>query len=1085
MIDRSDPQWYRDAIIYQIHVKSFFDSNNDGIGDFEGLTQKLDYVRDLGVTAIWLMPFYPSPLRDDGYDIGDYREVNPSYGTMEEFRKFVEAAHERGLRVITELVINHTSDQHPWFQRAREAPAGSPERDFYVWSDTDTPYSDTRIIFLDTETSNWTWDPVAKQYFWHRFYSHQPDLNFDNPAVLEAVIEVMRYWLDMGVDGLRLDAIPYLIERDGTNCENLPETHTVIKAIRAALDASYPDRMLLAEANQWPEETAQYFGDGDECHMAFHFPLMPRMYMAIAREDRHPITDIMRQTPEIPEGCQWAIFLRNHDELTLEMVTAEERDYLWSFYAAERRARINLGIRRRLAPLLENDRRKIELMKSLVLSMPGTPVLYYGDEIGMGDNIYLGDRDGVRTPMQWSPDRNGGFSRANPAKLFLPSVQDPIYGFDAINVEAQTQSQTSLLNWTRRMIAIRNNSVALGRGGMQFLYPSNRKVLAWIREFEGERVLCVANLSRAPQAVQLDLSELRNAVPIELTGGSEFPAIGELPYLLTLPSYGFYWFSLSAANTGTIGPQPETPELFTLVLTGGIETLMAGRERIAFERTVAPRFIATRRWFGAKGSRIKSVNVTDSATLKDASGEARFLLPRVAVHLANGERQDYFVPVAVDEGREDEALMPFAVARVRRGPRTGLLFGAAAAPAFAVAMVEGMRQGRELETETGKLVFSTTSAFDPDVTFEPGEVRRLSAEQSNTSVAIGSKMMLKLLRRLQTGTHPEIEVGRFLTETAHFANTPALLGVVEHVDAEGVRTAIAVLQKFVLNQGDAWTLMLEGLRRDFDTVVLAPESEAPTPEEAFESHLRWAVLLGRRTAEMHNAFALETDDPAFAAEPFEHADLHLLGDDTRRQAERAFRGLDALAGRTANAASTELAGRRREVEDAIEALTARAPLGAMKTRIHGDYHLGQVLAAEDDLIIVDFEGEPSRPADERRLKSTPLRDVAGMLRSFAYGAETVTREIATRFADSEERARRASTAWRGMIDAAFLDGYRQAVGDSRAAVTDPETESRLLKLSLLTKALYEVDYEANNRPDWIEIPARGVLTILDDIKRGV
>ncbi|KQP59536.1 maltose alpha-D-glucosyltransferase [Methylobacterium sp. Leaf112] len=1085
MIDRSDPQWYRDAIIYQIHVKSFFDSNNDGIGDFEGLTQKLDYVRDLGVTAIWLMPFYPSPLRDDGYDIGDYREVNASYGTMEEFRKFVEAAHERGLRVITELVINHTSDQHPWFQRAREAPAGSPERDFYVWSDTDTPYSDTRIIFLDTETSNWTWDPVAKQYFWHRFYSHQPDLNFDNPVVLEAVIEVMRYWLDMGVDGLRLDAIPYLIERDGTNCENLPETHTVIKAIRAALDASYPDRMLLAEANQWPEETAQYFGDGDECHMAFHFPLMPRMYMAIAREDRHPITDIMRQTPEIPEGCQWAIFLRNHDELTLEMVTAEERDYLWSFYAAERRARINLGIRRRLAPLLENDRRKIELMKSLVLSMPGTPVLYYGDEIGMGDNIYLGDRDGVRTPMQWSPDRNGGFSRANPAKLFLPSVQDPIYGFDAINVEAQTQSQTSLLNWTRRMIAIRNNSVALGRGGMQFLYPSNRKVLAWIREFEGERVLCVANLSRAPQAVQLDLSELRNAVPIELTGGSEFPAIGELPYLLTLPSYGFYWFSLSAANTGSIGPQPETPELFTLVLTGGIDTLMAGRERTAFERTVAPRFIATRRWFGAKGSRIKSVQVIDSVALKDDTGEARFLLPRVAVHLANGERQDYFVPVAVDEGREDETLMPFAVARVRRGPRTGLLFGASASPAFAVAMVEGMREGRELPTETGKLVFSTTSAFDPAITFDAGEVRNLSAEQSNTSIAIGSKMMLKLLRRLQTGVHPEIEVGRFLTETAHFSNTPALLGVVEHVDPDGVRTAIAVLQKFVLNQGDAWTLMLEGLRRDFDTVVLAPESEAPTPDEAFESHLRWAVLLGRRTAEMHNAFAVETDDPAFAAEPFEHADLQALGEDTRRQAERAFRGLDALAGRAANVASTELAGRRREVEDAIEALTARAPVGAMKTRIHGDYHLGQVLAAEDDLIIVDFEGEPSRPADERRLKSTPLRDVAGMMRSFAYGAETVTREIAVRFADSEERARRASIAWRGMIDAAFLDGYREAVSVSRAAVTDAETESRLLKLCLLTKALYEVDYEANNRPDWIEIPARGVLTILDDIKKGV
>ncbi|WP_375464369.1 maltose alpha-D-glucosyltransferase [uncultured Methylobacterium sp.] len=1084
MIDRSDPQWYRDAIIYQIHVKSFFDANNDGIGDFDGLTQRLDYVRDLGVTAIWLMPFYPSPLRDDGYDIADYEEVNPSYGTMADFRRFVEAAHERGLRVITELVINHTSDQHPWFQAARQAPAGSAERDFYVWSDTDAPYKDTRIIFLDTESSNWTWDPVAKQYFWHRFYSHQPDLNFDNPAVLETIIKVMRYWLDMGVDGLRLDAIPYLIERDGTNCENLPETHTVIKAIRAALDASYPDRMLLAEANQWPEETAQYFGDGDECHMAFHFPLMPRMYMAIAREDRHPITDIMRQTPEIPEGCQWAIFLRNHDELTLEMVTAEERDYLWSFYAAERRARINLGIRRRLAPLLENDRRKIELMKSLVLSMPGTPVLYYGDEIGMGDNIYLGDRDGVRTPMQWSPDRNGGFSRSDPARLFLPAVQDPIYGFDALNVEAQTRSQTSLLNWTRRMIAIRNNSTALGRGGMQFLYPSNRKVLAWIREFEGERVLCVANLSRAPQAVQLDLSELRSAVPIELTGGSEFPAIGDLPYLLTLPAYGFYWFSVSSANTGTVGPKKEAPELFTLVLTGGIETLMAGRERLAFERTVIPPFIASRRWFGAKGSRIRSVQVVDCATV-EAGGEARFLLPRIGVQLSNGERQEYFVPVGVDEGREDDVLMDHAVARVRRGPRTGLLYGAAASPDFAVCLIEGMRSGLEVPTEGGRLVFSTTSAFDPDVTVDPADVRRLSAEQSNTSIAVGSKMMLKLLRRLQPGIHPEIEVGRFLTETAQFANTPALLGVMEHVADDGTRTALAVLQRFVKNQGDAWTLMLEGLRRDFETVVLAPESEAPRPEDAFHDHLRWADLLGRRTAEMHKAFAIETRDDAFAAEPFTADDLAVLGADARHQAERAFRGLKGMAGRGLDAgrpASQALAGRRREVDALIGLLTRDPPRGAFKTRVHGDYHLGQVLASEGDLVIVDFEGEPSRPADERRAKSTPLRDVAGMLRSFAYGAETVTREIAARFSDSEERAREASTAWRGMIDAAFLDGYAAAATESRAAVTDPETHGRLLRLCLLIKALYEVDYEANNRPDWIEIPARGVLNILEDAK---
>ncbi|WP_375457200.1 putative maltokinase, partial [uncultured Methylobacterium sp.] len=827
------------------------------------------------------------------------------------------------------------------------------------------------------------------------------------------------------------------------------------------------------------------FGDGDECHMAFHFPLMPRMYMAIAREDRHPITDIMRQTPEIPEGCQWAIFLRNHDELTLEMVTAEERDYLWSFYAAERRARINLGIRRRLAPLLENDRRKIELMKSLVLSMPGTPVLYYGDEIGMGDNIYLGDRDGVRTPMQWSPDRNGGFSRSDPARLFLPAVQDPIYGFDALNVEAQTRSQTSLLNWTRRMIAIRNNSAALGRGGMQFLYPANRKVLAWIREFEGERVLCVANLSRAPQAVQLDLSELRSAVPIELTGGSDFPAIGELPYLLTLPAYGFYWFSLSSANTGTIGPKKEAPELFTLVLTGGIETLMAGRERLAFERTVVPPFIASRRWFGAKGSRIRSVQVIDCAALKEGDGEARFLLPRIGVQLSNGERQEYFVPLGVDEGREDEGLVAHAVARVRRGPRTGLLYGAAASSDFAVCLIEGMRDAREVPTERGRLVFSTTSAFDANVTIDPADVRRLSAEQSNTSIAIGSKMMLKLLRRLQPGVHPEIEVGRFLTETAQFANTPALLGVMEHVAEDGTPTALAVLQRFVPNQGDAWTLMLEGLRRDFETVVLAPESEAPTPEDAFGDHLRWADLLGRRTAEMHKAFAIETDDAAFAAEPLTADDLAVLAADARHQADRAFRALKGLGDRGLDAgrsAGTELAGRRSEVESLIGLLTRDPPKGAFKTRIHGDYHLGQVLAAEGDLVIVDFEGEPSRPADERRAKSTPLRDVAGMLRSFAYGAETVTREIAGRFADSEERARAAASAWRGMIDAAFLEGYESAAAGSRAAVTDPGTRNRLLRLCLLTKALYEVDYEANNRPDWIEIPARGVLNILEDAK---
>ncbi|HEX8663284.1 MAG TPA: maltose alpha-D-glucosyltransferase [Beijerinckiaceae bacterium] len=1082
MIDRSDTQWYRDAIVYQLHVKSFFDANDDGIGDFEGVTAKLDYVKDLGVTAIWVMPFYPSPLKDDGYDIADYRGINPGYGTMRDFRRFVRAAHERGLRVITELVINHTSDQHPWFQKARAAKPGSAAREFYVWSDTDKKYQDTRIIFLDTEPSNWSWDPVAQAYFWHRFYAHQPDLNFDNPRVLEAVLDTMRYWLDMGVDGLRLDAIPYLIEREGTNCENLPETHAVIKKIRAALDASYTDRMLLAEANQWPEETAPYFGDGDECHMAFHFPLMPRMYMAIAQEDRHPITDIMRQTPEIPDGCQWAIFLRNHDELTLEMVTDKERDYLWSFYAAERRARINLGIRRRLAPLLENDRRKIELLNSLLMSMPGTPVLYYGDEIGMGDNIYLGDRDGVRTPMQWSPDRNGGFSRADPAKLFLPAIQDPIYGFDAVNVEAQQKTPASLLNWMRRMIQIRRTHRALGRGSLRFLYPANRKVLAYVREHEGEAILCVANVSRAPQAVELDLADFKGRIPLEMTGGTHFPAIGELTYLLTLPAYGFYWFQLTKPE----GQQARTaqqvaPELFTLVLTGPLDSLLTGRERTAFEKTIAPQFIATRRWFGDKEKSIAGIRVLDVATLKNRAGRDSFLLPRVAVDFRGGETQEYFVPLAVEEAREDEALMPYAVARVRRGRHTGLMFGAASSPDFGIAVVDAMRRGAEVPSGEGVIRFSATERLDPEMELDPADVRRLGAEQSNTSIAFGSRMILKLLRRLQPGIHPELEVARFLND-AGFQNTPALLGFVEHVAKDGAPTALAVLQQFVRNQGDAWGFTLDSLKRELDTLMLLPESEAPAAEDAFATYLPYAEVLGRRTAELHRAFAMPTDDPAFRVEPLTTDDVHAVADDARAWSERAFRAMERLSASApegARAAISALVPRSDECLALIDALSVE-PTGASKTRIHGDYHLGQVLIVENDVMIVDFEGEPSRPADERRAKASPLRDVAGMLRSFAYAAETVARDMRARFGEAAPRVTAATAAWRRTVEATFLAAYEEAAQASPAWVEDEPTRARLLRLHLLGKALYEIDYEANNRPDWIETPIRGVLSILGE-----
>ncbi len=540
---KKEAGWYKDAIIYQVHVRTFLDSNADGIGDFQGLAQKLDYLQELGVNTLWLMPFSPSPLRDDGYDISDYRSVHPNYGTLEDFKSFLQIAHDRGLRVLIELVANHTSDQHPWFQESRSSPQ-NPKRDWYVWSDTDTKYSGTRIIFLDTEMSNWAWDPISKAYYWHRFFSHQPDLNFDNPAVREEMWQVMKFWLELGVDGFRLDAVPYLIEREGTNCENLPETHAVIRELRQKVDAEFPGTMLLAEANQWPADLRPYFGNGDEFHMAFHFPLMPRMFMGLRLEDRKPITEILQQTPDIPANCQWAIFLRNHDELTLEMVTDIERDYMYDIYATNKSMRLNLGIRRRLAPLLDNDRRRIELMNGMLMSLPGTPIIYYGDEIGMGDNIYLGDRNGVRTPMQWTAGTNGGFSTADPESLYSPPILNPVYGYQAVNVQSQERFDHSLLSWMKHIIRVRRSTQVFGSGSIEFLYPANHRVLAYVRQFGKETVLVVNNLSSAAQAVELDLKRYKGNILIEMFGKNIFPRIGDLPYLLTMGPYQFYWFRL-------------------------------------------------------------------------------------------------------------------------------------------------------------------------------------------------------------------------------------------------------------------------------------------------------------------------------------------------------------------------------------------------------------------------------------------------------------------------------------------------------------------------------------------------------------
>jgi maltose alpha-D-glucosyltransferase/alpha-amylase len=1110
-----DPCWYKDAVIYQLHLKSFFDANNDGIGDFSGLVAKLDYIASLGVDTIWLLPFYPSPRRDDGYDIAEYRGVHPDYGSLTDARRFVAEAHRRGLRVITELVINHTSDQHPWFQRARNAKKGSAARNFYVWSDNDQAYAGTRIIFCDTEKSNWTWDPVAESFYWHRFYSHQPDLNFDNPQVLKAVLSVMRFWLDLGVDGLRLDAVPYLVEREGTTNENLPETHEVLRRIRATVERDYPGRMLLAEANMWPEDVQQYFGRdenglGDQCHMAFHFPLMPRMYMAIAQEDRFPITDILRQTPDIPPNCQWAIFLRNHDELTLEMVTDKERDYLWSFYASDRRARINLGIRRRLAPLLERDRRRVELLNSLLLSMPGTPVIYYGDEIGMGDNIHLGDRDGVRTPMQWSPDRSGGFSRADPARLVLPPVMDSLYGFEAVNVEAQSADPYSLLNWMRRMLAVRKPHPAFGRGTLKLLSPANRKVLAYLREYRQggqaggeeriESILCVANVSRSAQAVELDLSTFSGRVPVEMIGGSRFPSIGQLPYLLTLPPFGFYWFSLTgeAEPLGGPAPAPEImPEYATLVVRREVGELLQAPSRAVLEGEVLPAYLPKRRWFGAKNEKIEQVRIAFAAEL---DGTTRpMLLTELEVRTAAGTER-YLLPFGFIGEEEATSPLPLqlALSRVRRGRQVGLLTDAFTLHPFVLRMVAMVREGRTLATDDGEIRFMPTSRLgEIDLGTAP-ELRFLSAEQSNSSVVLGDQLILKLIRRVQTGIHPEVEMGRYLTEGG-FANIALTLGEVTRVAADGTPRVMAVLQKFMHNQGDAWSWTLSALERSIQD-VMAQEAQPPETaasesaaadagEEALAEFRQSAGVLGRRLGELHVALARPSEDPAFAPEPAGADDVGEWAAAARRQLEGSLALLQAPAGSRAadegvpddSGEEAALAAQLLAQRDALLALVDRLAAqgtGSLLTRIHGDLHLGQVLVAQSDAYFIDFEGEPLKPLAERRRKQSPLRDVAGMLRSFSYAAAVAINSGPGDIGEAAEaRKRLLLERFLPASQAAFLSAYREAAAGVAHRWADAGGEAALIDLFTLEKAAYELCYEANNRPAWIGVPLRGLAAI--------
>ncbi len=1105
----NDPLWYKDALIYQTHIRAFFDSNGDGIGDFAGLTQKLDYLQDLGVTAIWVLPFYPSPLKDDGYDTADYTDVNPMYGNLRDVRTFVREAHKRGLRVITELVFNHTSDQHAWFQRARTAKPGSNHRDFYVWSDTPEKYTDARIIFKDFEHSNWTYDNVAGAYFWHRFYAHQPDLNFENPRVHEALFKALDFWLAMGVDGLRLDAIPYLYEREGTNCENLPETHAFLKKLRARIDANYEDKMLLAEANQWPEDAVEYFGDGDECHMAFHFPVMPRLYMAVRMEDRYPIIDILDQTPPIPENAQWAMFLRNHDELTLEMVTDEERDYMYRSYAQDPAARINLGIRRRLAPLMGNNRRRIELMNGLLFSLPGTPIIYYGDEIGMGDNIFLGDRNGVRTPMQWSGDRNAGFSTANAQRLYFPVITDPEYHYSTVNVETQQANPQSLLWWMKRLIALRKRYRAFGRGSIEFLHPENRKVLAFVRKYEDETILVIANLSRFVQAVELDLSEYRGFSPIEMFGSNEFPSIGDLPYFITLGPHSFYWFSLEPQRVSgdRISADAAGTRLPEMAVAGAWTKMFSGDARTKLERML-PGYLVDRRWFRGKSRRITRAKIVDTIPIQ--YDESSSMVAIVQVDFSEGDPDQYVMALAFATGDRAADLLNYqqhaVLTHLKTGDEEGIVYDALWDQGFNDALLGFISRKRRLRGEHGSISGVTTRAWRehaPPPDEGPLYATNVRGEQSNSSVTYGDRFILKLFRKLEPGFNPDLEIGRYLTEESDFEQIAPVVGSLEYHATGGGNVnqpiVMGILQRYVSNEGDAWTYTLDMIedfiesalasRPEIDAASLAigallDMAEQEVPDEAHEvvgHYLTDAYLLGQRTAELHLTLAAG-DKPDFKPEA-----STMLYQRSLYQSMRGLTNSTIQALRTRMPSMTEATqAEAQQVIDMRDAISERfrdivnARLTARRARYHGDYHLGQVLYTGRDFVIIDFEGEPARTISERRQKRSPLRDVAGMLRSFHYAAYTALFDQQERglISPDDPQPERWVRYWYQWAAVSFMRAYFTTTEGASFLPAEREERELLLDIFLLDKAVYELGYELNNRPDWVHIPLRGITDLM-------
>jgi maltose alpha-D-glucosyltransferase/alpha-amylase len=1098
----TDPLWFKDAIFYELHVRSFFDSNADGIGDLRGLIQKLDYLEDLGINTIWLLPFYPSPLNDDGYDVTDYYDVHPDYGTLADFKAFLKEAHKRGLRVITELVLNHTSDQHPWFKKARVSKPGSRSREFYVWSDTPEKFRDARVLLLTEEKSNWTYDAEANAYYWHRYHRYQPELNYDNPEVQLEMIRVAEFWMKIGVDGFRLPSVGFLFEEEGSDCENLPQTHAFLKKLRAHIDKHYRNRVLIAEANLWPEEAATYFGAGDECHMNFHYPLMPRLFLALRTEDSYPIVDIIEQTPPLPAQAQWALFLRNHDEMGLEMVTDEEKDFLFKAYATDPNTKFNLGIRRRLAPLLGNDRRKIELMHTLLFSLPGTPVLYYGDEIGMGDNVYLGDRYGVRTPMQWSANVNAGFSEANPQRLFLPVIFDPVYRHEAVNIATMEENPASLLAWVKHTINMRKRLNIFGRGDIHFIASTNAKVLAFARTYEKQCVIVVANLSQFSQAASLDLSAYRDCDITEVFSQNRFHKVLEEQYPITIGPYGYFWFQADRAeNKEPTGAGGELPLLKTSVSWERVFDNY--NEARLLERNVFPLFLKKCRWFGGKAKVMSKVATNLVIPLK-VERDTHFLVI-LEVHYIQRLPELYFLPltfVPADGVLERvEYTLQSVVCRAEIQGTAGFIMDSSYDRQFRDFLFLNIEKNARLKGEDKGVLQFNSGVFEKLDTASI-DSRILKADQSNTAIIFNDKYFFKFYRKIEKEINPDVEIIRFLTEKTNFRHAPKFAGSVEYSDPQGKTLVVGLLQEKVENQGDAWGMtmdsvgryyervMSKGRNQEFPALVDKPalifEDAPPLLQELIgRGFCERVVRLGQRTAEMHIALASDERDPAFAPEYFTPLYQRSLYSSLRKLMKDRFGLLaNSLAG-----LDPETRGLGKDVlamSDAIMEAFAeihKRKINAIRTRIHGDYHLGQVLFTGKDFLIIDFEGEPGFSFSERRLKKSPLKDVAGMMRSFHYAAYGKILLNENYRHQDLALLDQAAGQWQHYISRFYLGAYmeRRGMGTNLS-----EEDNIIIRTFLLEKAIYELGYELNARPEWVNIPLKGIQYLVGRFEgRGV